>query len=146
MRHTVRLLRAGEVVLLFPEGTRTPDGRIGQLHASFVMLARRSGAVLLPCVVEGANEVWGRTDKFAHGRRAMVAYCEPIGPAQIARHGAKWAAAEVDRRLVAMQCRLRQMHGKPPIDYSEGRWTFEQVRRQFENRKRRRSAQTAASG
>jgi 1-acyl-sn-glycerol-3-phosphate acyltransferase len=139
LRHAVELLRAGQVVLIFPEGTRTPDGRIGVLQAGYAMLARRSGATILPCVIEGAIDVWPRTASFARARRAQTAFCEPITPAQMAAGGPTWVAQEVDRRMLAMQAALRRMHGRPPVDYSAGRWTFQEVTRRFDRKRRDRT-------
>lgn len=48
----VRRLRQGRTVLIFPEGTRTPEGeRIGRLHRGAAHIALRSGVPLLPVVI-----------------------------------------------------------------------------------------------
>ena len=131
LRHAVELLKSGHVVLIYPEGTRTPDGRIGQLQDGYVMLARRGRATILPCVIDGANEAWPRTAKFARPGRINIALGEPITPEQMKANGRQWVAKEVDRRMVAMQQHLREMHGQPALDYSKDRWTFEEVQSRF---------------
>ena len=47
----VARLRQGRTLLLFPEGTRSPQGRIGSLRRGAARVALRSGEPLLPVVI-----------------------------------------------------------------------------------------------
>lgn len=58
IKRALRLLRAGKAVLLFPEGARTPDGRIQPLKPGIVALLRRAKAPVLPVGIAGAFDVW----------------------------------------------------------------------------------------
>ena len=60
MREAVRRLKAGECLLVFPEGTRTLDGEIGRLQPGVSALAGRAGVPLLPVVIDGAFRAWPR--------------------------------------------------------------------------------------
>jgi 1-acyl-sn-glycerol-3-phosphate acyltransferase len=53
MRACARTLAAGSSVLMFPEGTRSPDGRLKAFKHGAFTLAKQVGAPLLPIVVEG---------------------------------------------------------------------------------------------
>lgn len=53
-------LKRNEIVTIFPEGTRTPDGGIQSLKSGFVRIALRGNAVIVPAVIVGAFEVWPR--------------------------------------------------------------------------------------
>ena len=44
LKETLRRLKRGELVLIFPEGTRTTDGEVAPLKPGFISVARRSGA------------------------------------------------------------------------------------------------------
>ncbi|MEX0585070.1 MAG: lysophospholipid acyltransferase family protein, partial [Pirellulales bacterium] len=48
LKETLRRVRRGEMVLMFPEGTRSGDGRPRPLKAGFCAVARRAGVPLLP--------------------------------------------------------------------------------------------------
>lgn len=56
----LRALRAGQPLLLFPEGTRTSDGAMGKLKRGIALIARQSGCPVVPVYVDGAFEVWPR--------------------------------------------------------------------------------------
>jgi 1-acyl-sn-glycerol-3-phosphate acyltransferase len=42
-------------VMFFPEGTRTPDGRVGRFNEGAFHLAIKAGVPVLPVVVEGSS-------------------------------------------------------------------------------------------
>ncbi|MDP6381455.1 MAG: lysophospholipid acyltransferase family protein, partial [Phycisphaerae bacterium] len=60
IREALRRLRQGKIVLVFPEGTRTSDGSIGQIQEGVVAIASRAGVPIVPMVVDGAFEAWPR--------------------------------------------------------------------------------------
>jgi len=87
LRRCIEILSAGNALALFPEGTRTRDGRIGRLHSGFGMIARRSGATIVPTLIQGAFEAWPRTSPLPAPRPIRVAYGRPIGPDELGRLG-----------------------------------------------------------
>ena len=55
-RATKAVLDRGDVILLFPEGTRSPDGRHRRgAHAGVAMLAARAGVRVLPVGLSGTD-------------------------------------------------------------------------------------------
>ena len=62
-REAVRLLQAGEAVMIFPEGSRSLDGRIGRFKPGAFRLAVSLGVPVLPVTIAGGHEAWppGRT-------------------------------------------------------------------------------------
>lgn len=60
LKETLRRLKANQKVLVFPEGTRTTTGQIGQLKPGFLAVARRSQVPLIPMAVSGAFETLPR--------------------------------------------------------------------------------------
>ncbi len=53
-------LRAGRAVVVFPEGTRTPDGGVHSLRAGIQLLIRRVQAPIVPVGIAGAFAAWPR--------------------------------------------------------------------------------------
>jgi len=54
--HAVALLRAGESVIMFPEGTRQRPGRLGTPRWGFGYVARRAGRPIVPVFVRGTQD------------------------------------------------------------------------------------------
>jgi 1-acyl-sn-glycerol-3-phosphate acyltransferase len=58
------VLDRGEVLCIFPEGTRSPDGRIAEPKPGVAMLATRAGVPILPVGVSGTDHFLGRGVRF----------------------------------------------------------------------------------
>ena len=82
VREALSRLRAGWAVVLFPEGTRTHDGRIHPLRPGFVSLVRRAGVPVVPAVIDGAFEAWPRRQKLFRPHKIYVGFGRPIWPEQ----------------------------------------------------------------
>src|SRR6478672_4757897 len=78
LKETLRRLKAGEFVLIFPEGTRTRDGRVAPLKPGFIAVARRSRVPLIPVGLDGAYQAWPRSAAFPHLGHIAVVIGEPI--------------------------------------------------------------------
>src|SRR5262249_58442579 len=58
LRATTRLLQQGLAVLVFPEGERTKDGRIGALKPGISLLIKRCAAPIVTVGLAGAYDAW----------------------------------------------------------------------------------------
>jgi len=81
LKTVLRLLRAGEALLMFPEGTRTRDGSLGRFSTGAGAIAARTGVPLLPVCIEGAFSSWPRTRLLPTPSPMAVAFGRPIGSA-----------------------------------------------------------------
>lgn len=81
---TDRLAR-GETVLVFPEGHRTPDGRLQEYMAGVTLLARRAGVPVVTAAACGAYEAWPRQRKWPRRcGRIGLAVRPPLPPSAFA--------------------------------------------------------------
>jgi 1-acyl-sn-glycerol-3-phosphate acyltransferase len=78
VREAMALLGRGRCLLIFPEGTRTKDGRLGPMRSGFGMLARRSGAPIVPVYIDGAFRAWPRQRLLPRPRTIRIWLGEPI--------------------------------------------------------------------
>jgi len=108
LKETLRRIKRGEMVLMFPEGTRTPDGEVHALKPGFCALARRLDVPLLPVAIDGAFDVWPRSSTFPRGGRIDVQFGPPIMPDEIARFEERELVAEVERRIRACHAKARR--------------------------------------
>ena len=118
MKKVIAELKAGRGVCLFPEATRSCDGRIAPLKAGFCLLARRAEAAIVPTVVDGAFEAWPRHRKlFSLGGRIVVRYGKAISSEQVKLTDEHELARLVTDTLRRMQNQSRTRYGKEPYEY-----------------------------
>jgi 1-acyl-sn-glycerol-3-phosphate acyltransferase len=108
IKESLRRLKRGEMVLVFPEGTRTKDGEISRFRPGFTVLAARSGAAILPVAIEGAYAAWPRWRKFPRLGTIHVHYGRPIPPEEIQGRDERELLEEVQRRVGECHAVLRQ--------------------------------------
>lgn len=84
MKETLRRLRNGGIVILFPEGTRSGDGELGPLKPGIAVLAARAGVPLVPAGIAGTFEAWPRSQFLPRAHPLRVHYGPPISPEEIA--------------------------------------------------------------
>jgi len=116
-RTVLALLKEGKGICLFPEGTRTSDGRIAMLKPGLGLLCRRGNAVIVPAVIDGAFECWPRDKKMFSFGPIRVAYGEPIRAEQALEVGDEEFAELLTETLRRMQNELRSKAGKEPFSY-----------------------------
>jgi 1-acyl-sn-glycerol-3-phosphate acyltransferase len=71
-------LSAGGVILLFPEGTRSRDGRLQPARAGIGLTVIKSQAPVLPIRVFGTFEAYNRYHRFPRPRPLAVKYGRPM--------------------------------------------------------------------
>ncbi|MBN1795320.1 MAG: 1-acyl-sn-glycerol-3-phosphate acyltransferase [Sedimentisphaerales bacterium] len=120
VKQMIAKLKMGLGLCLFPEATRTTDGKIKPMRPGFAMLSRKADAPVVPVVIDGAYECWPKGRKmFLPLKHITVSYGKPINPEQVARMGDDKLAAyltDVTREMLN-QCRIRR--GKNPYTYND---------------------------
>ncbi|MCP4245532.1 MAG: 1-acyl-sn-glycerol-3-phosphate acyltransferase [bacterium] len=116
IKRSLRLLKAGGIVLTFPEGTRSRDGSIIDLRPGLIAIAKRARCPIVPTIIEGAFEIWPRHQAFPGRAPLWIEYGRPI-PAE------RLAAVEPDEAARYLTARLRTMHNA--LRERIGRTTFE---------------------
>jgi len=80
MKETLRRLRSGGIVTLFPEGTRSVDGQLAPLKSGIAVLVARAGVPVVPVGLAGTFEIWPRSRKVPFPHSIRVHYGQPIFP------------------------------------------------------------------
>ncbi|MFN0134751.1 MAG: lysophospholipid acyltransferase family protein [Phycisphaerae bacterium] len=102
IKETLRRLKAGALITVFPEGTRSPDGSVLPMQSGVVLIARKAGVPMIPTLILGAFEAWPRHAKLPRPRPVIVAYGEPLTAEQIKSMDEKECVAELRRRIIEM--------------------------------------------
>jgi 1-acyl-sn-glycerol-3-phosphate acyltransferase len=106
-RMASRVLEAGQVLVIFPEGTRSPTGELQQPKDGLAMLALRTGATVVPIGISNTDRVWPRGRKIPRlGGHATMRIGEPFKiadllPPEIDRKSAKRLATTLIMRRIA---------------------------------------------
>jgi|GEM_PF-207051 len=119
IRAFIEKLNQGYGLVLYPEGTRTQDGRISEMKPGFGLLARKANVPIIPSVIDGAYEAWPRHHKFFSYGKVYVTYGPPIPAEKVAEMGDREFAHYLTNVLRDMQRELRLMVGRKPFDYEE---------------------------
>ena len=72
MRTVIQRLRKGAAVIVFPEGTRTSTGQLGEMKNGFALLAKRAAVPIAPVAIVGAYECWPRFHMFPRPGRIRL--------------------------------------------------------------------------
>jgi 1-acyl-sn-glycerol-3-phosphate acyltransferase len=99
IKESMKRLKAGELVVIFPEGTRTQDGAIGDFRPGFTALAVRTKATILPVAIEGAFAAWPKSQKYPGLGRIRVHFGRPLTATDFAGMDDRELVAEVERRV-----------------------------------------------
>lgn len=83
MKETLKRLRSGGVVTLFPEGTRSRDGELAPLKSGIAVLASRAGVPVVPAGIAGTFRTWPRGRLLPIARPLRVHYGPPIMPSDL---------------------------------------------------------------
>jgi 1-acyl-sn-glycerol-3-phosphate acyltransferase len=117
IRDCIEKLKRNCGLVLYPEGTRTPDGRIYQLKPGFTLLAKKAGVPIIPVVIDGAFECWPRTKNFPSRGEVSIQYGRQINPQEIAAESDKEFMSDLTEKMRQMQTELRKKVGRKPFDY-----------------------------
>lgn len=103
LKESLRRLKDQEMLLIFPEGTRTRDGEVGTLKPGFLTLARRAKVPLLPVGLDGAFESWPRRNRLPQPAVIQIRFAAPLAPDEM-------ASMSDEELLREVNCRIRQSH------------------------------------
>ena len=114
-RLATRILEAGCVLLIFPEGTRSPTGELQEAKDGLAALAMRTGAVIVPIGVNNSDAVWPKAHKLPRPfprRTITVRIGEPFAAERLVatgtdRRAAKTAATTAIMGRIAAQLEPR---------------------------------------
>ncbi len=80
LEEIVEHLKLGDCVVMFPEGTRTRDGSLGELRGGALLVARRAGVPIVPASIRGAIEAMPRGVRLPRPRRVAIRFGQPLQP------------------------------------------------------------------
>jgi 1-acyl-sn-glycerol-3-phosphate acyltransferase len=120
LRYTLDLLRDGHVVLVYPEGSRSPDGRLREPQPGVGFIARHGGVPVIPAAVWGTEKVLPRGTNRIHRGDVHLRYGTPVrlpaaghGP-RADNHAAAAAIMDAISRMLPSEYRAVGSAATPP--------------------------------
>jgi 1-acyl-sn-glycerol-3-phosphate acyltransferase len=107
MRRAIEVMKTGQALMVFPEGTRTGDGKTLPFKPGIMLLVKRAGATVVPVAVDGAFDIWPRTRKLPKAFGHMATRFGEAIPAQtLIDMGDKQATAYLHEQIESMRLAL----------------------------------------
>jgi len=78
LKALIRILSSGECALVFPEGTRTPDGNLQPAQPGLGLVIAKTRAPVVPMRIFGAYDAWPMHGKIRLGPKITIVVGEPI--------------------------------------------------------------------
>ena len=79
-KELIKSLHSKKAIILFPEGTRSIDGKLGQGKIGVGMLALRTNVPIVPVYVDGAIKAFPKGGKWIQPKKIRVVFGKPIMP------------------------------------------------------------------
>lgn len=119
------VLDAGRVLGIYPEGTRSPDGRIYKGRTGVARMALRSGVPVVPVAVAGTREIQPIGCLWPHPfRRASISFGEPLAwPGLIGAQDDPAVLRQVTDEIMAAIAGLAGQEVQPDYVKRDCHWT-----------------------
>ncbi|MCZ7591009.1 MAG: 1-acyl-sn-glycerol-3-phosphate acyltransferase [Kiritimatiellae bacterium] len=113
LKKALGVLKSGDCLGFFPEGTRTTNGQMKELKAGVGFLAAKAGVPIVPAYIDGSFAAFSRHHKWIRPRKIRVIYGPAIQPSEIARFLGDTDAYERIGAFISE--RIRQLAPKRPL-------------------------------
>ena len=94
-RKMIQRLHDGWLVGIFPEGTRSPTGEIGEIKPGFGAVIRRAKLPVYPVGISGAYHALPLGGRFLKPSRVRVVFGRPITVEDLAKYSSREQEAEL---------------------------------------------------
>ncbi len=111
LRKGLKLLQEGRILGLFPEGQRTPDGRLQPAKGGIGFLIAKAGVPVVPAYIGGTFAAWPRGGKMKPGP-VTVTFGAPLSAEELLAAG---RGSEAYRKIADLVMRrIAALGGVPP--------------------------------
>ncbi len=111
IRQAIELLDAGRLICIFPEGTRSEDGKLQEPELGIGLIALKSKAPIVPAAIIGSNKVLAPHSKKIHRHPITIIYGKPLTFSDLYEgKESREAMEEIGRRTMAAIAELQSAH------------------------------------
>lgn len=106
-REVMKKIKSGELVVMFPEGTRSHTGEIQQAKQGAGMIIHHAQAPVIPCYIDGAAQALPRGTHFPSPKKIRVIYGKPLTFAHIQHPDKRAAYTQIATDVMAAIAELK---------------------------------------
>lgn len=108
------VIAKGKLLGIYPEGSRSPDGKLHRGKTGVARLAISTGVPIVPCGIAGSREVLPKGRRVPRPSKVKINFGEPIDPAPYAAMADR---ARATRLLTdEVMARIRDLSGQAYVD------------------------------
>lgn len=115
-------LAKGDAVLLFPEGTRSADGRLQEARGGIGLLVTKAAVPVIPVRVFGLDRAWSRGRRFPRPHPSAIKFGNPVNLQSLREEAI--TADKVRQRFLYDEIGRQIMAGIAALEPCEDRTTF----------------------
>ncbi|MEI6891302.1 MAG: lysophospholipid acyltransferase family protein [Pontiella sp.] len=97
---TIKMLKEGKVVSMFPEGTRSEDGELQKAKGGVAFIIEKSKCVVVPAYIDGSYRAYAKGTKFIKPLKVTITYGKPITQEDFQALGSGRAAYDAHAALI----------------------------------------------
>jgi 1-acyl-sn-glycerol-3-phosphate acyltransferase len=101
LEQATEALRQGQSFLIYPEGSRSPDGRLQEFKKGTAVMAIKAGVPVVPVACSGAQRVMEKRKLKIKPGRIRVEFLEPIDAKNYSLEGREVLLREIHDHLAA---------------------------------------------
>jgi 1-acyl-sn-glycerol-3-phosphate acyltransferase len=100
IRQAADLLKKGVSIVVFPEGTRSRDGKVGEFKTTLFVLSIRTDTPVVPVLIEGTFQALPKGSVFLKRCPIKITFLDPISPGLLADKDRALYAEKVRQSLI----------------------------------------------
>ncbi len=97
---TIGVIKKGKSVVIFPEGTRSPDGKVAEFKKGSLILAQRTGAPIVPVSITGSIRVIKKNSFIIRSGKIVVTIDKPIETKNLTKENQKVILQELRDTII----------------------------------------------
>lgn len=78
IKEGIAIVKSGHPLVIFPEGTRSADGSVGEFKAGSFKLAMKAEAMIVPVTISGSYDMMRKGQKTIHAAKVTLTISEPM--------------------------------------------------------------------